>query len=188
MKYKYKTLAISAGLVLLLLSVVIQFSCQKGHDGRDKCANVTCAYGGTCLNGVCLCTPGYDGPSCETVSRSKFIHHWEAAEVGSISPMVLYPVDISPSGDSITKVVITGLYHDFFPSLDGFIVADSLIIPTQIYKSKRVIGRGYITDNSGSANSRIFFYYKVEDLTDNTIDDFGYIKGDNTYPSVWLVL
>ncbi|XP_071496612.1 uncharacterized protein [Diadema antillarum] len=38
----------------------------------DLCLAKECQNGGTCVNGVCQCIPGYGGPSCEQDYRPKF--------------------------------------------------------------------------------------------------------------------
>ena len=48
----------------------LEFSCEV--DGvlyddcscADACTDVYCAHGGTCVQGRCVCTPGYSGPEC----------------------------------------------------------------------------------------------------------------------------
>ncbi|MEZ4739540.1 MAG: hypothetical protein R2818_09360 [Flavobacteriales bacterium] len=45
--------------------------CKK--DDPDPCDNVTCLNGSTCSNGSCACAAGYEGSTCGTEVRAKFI-------------------------------------------------------------------------------------------------------------------
>jgi hypothetical protein len=40
---------------------------------EDKCKKVECGTNGTCLEGLCNCTSGYEGDKCETMSSTKFV-------------------------------------------------------------------------------------------------------------------
>jgi hypothetical protein len=45
-----------------LLLAVFLFSCG---DDDDRCEDLTCFNGGTCLDGICECPPGYVGFNCQ---------------------------------------------------------------------------------------------------------------------------
>lgn len=45
-------------------------SCNK-----DRCNNVTCQNGGTCVNGYCSCPTGYEGDNCEIKIKTT-IEYW----------------------------------------------------------------------------------------------------------------
>ena len=55
-------------ILLLLLPLSILTSCKK-----DLCQGVVCQNGGTCLNGLCSCPTGYEGPACEKEKTPKNI-------------------------------------------------------------------------------------------------------------------
>ena len=38
----------------------------------EQCIGVACKQG-TCIHGTCNCNSGYEGPSCDTIIRNKFI-------------------------------------------------------------------------------------------------------------------
>ena len=42
----------------------------------DPCKDVSCSDNGACDEGTCLCEAGYEGTSCETESRAKFLGEW----------------------------------------------------------------------------------------------------------------
>ncbi|MEM6396947.1 MAG: hypothetical protein AAF741_11425 [Bacteroidota bacterium] len=58
----------------LFFSLIFVLSCSNDDEavmmeptGPDpRCENVDCASGGTCVDGICACDPGYVGERCET--------------------------------------------------------------------------------------------------------------------------
>ena len=64
---RLSTLSIALGLFTASLIT----SCKK--DEADPCDNVTCLNGGSCNNGACSCASGYEGATCGTETRAKFV-------------------------------------------------------------------------------------------------------------------
>ena len=63
--------------LFILLSIFTVFmSCS------DPCDDVDCGANGTCDDGTCLCEDGYEGTSCETEIRAKYLGTYS----GDISP------------------------------------------------------------------------------------------------------
>jgi hypothetical protein len=57
-------------LGMLLITMIIFQSC-------DPCDGISCQNGGSCnTNGLCVCTSGFEGTSCERHWRDKFIGTW----------------------------------------------------------------------------------------------------------------
>lgn len=86
--------------------------------GCDECRDVDCGANGSCDEGDCICDAGYEGSSCETEERAKFIGNWSgpslcAGEVGSAN------VVVSP-GTDVTKVT-------FFPAEDTSLNIEGII-------------------------------------------------------------
>lgn len=48
--------------IFLLIMLLAMGGCKK-----DKCAGIVCQNGGTCVDGVCVCTNGYTGTHCDTL-------------------------------------------------------------------------------------------------------------------------
>ena len=63
-----KFLAFAAAAIMMVSSVVYFNSCKK-----DPCKDVVCNNGGTCVDGTCSCTTGYEGADCSTEMRTKFL-------------------------------------------------------------------------------------------------------------------
>jgi hypothetical protein len=59
-----KYITLGAIVTLSIFSAVIYSSCSK-----DECGAVTCLNKTTCQNGICICTKGLYGASCETAYR-----------------------------------------------------------------------------------------------------------------------
>ncbi len=64
-----KTVIATAIITLLTFGAIIYSSCTK-----DRCKNVACQNGGTCVNGYCSCPSGYEGDHCETGVTSTIVY------------------------------------------------------------------------------------------------------------------
>lgn len=53
-------------LIGMILIIKLQ-SCST-----DKCSDVSCQNGGTCSDGSCNCSTGYEGSNCQTRASTKF--------------------------------------------------------------------------------------------------------------------
>lgn len=71
-----RNIAFGALLAIGAFSVVTYTSCTK-----DECKDVVCQNNGTCVSGTCNCPTGYEGTTCQTKSRDKFIGTWAGADV-----------------------------------------------------------------------------------------------------------
>ena len=73
-----KFLAFAAAAIMMVSSVVYFNSCKK-----DPCKDVVCNNGGTCTDGTCACTSGYEGTDCSTEMRTKFIFSGSLSDAGT---------------------------------------------------------------------------------------------------------
>ena len=64
----------------------------------DACKDVECGANGTCVDGDCVCETGYEGLSCQTEERAKFV----ATYVGTIG--IACP---GSGSDNLTNQTIT---------------------------------------------------------------------------------
>ncbi len=78
----FNKILITSLLTLSAFGSVTYMACKK-----DRCNNVACLNGGSCDNGNCVCTPGFEGNRCETLSRTKFITNFNGGDSCS------YPTD-----------------------------------------------------------------------------------------------
>ncbi|HNR56049.1 MAG TPA: calcium-binding EGF-like domain-containing protein [Flavobacteriales bacterium] len=111
--------------LLIGLSASLAFTgCKKDED--DPCDNVVCQNGGTCNSGSCSCASGYEGSTCGTEVRAKFIGQYN----GTLScPGVNGTVNmtITNSAAGITTIV----FNDGADTWTGTVSGSSVNIPTQ---------------------------------------------------------
>ncbi len=189
MRLSLKTLIDLLAFIILFLAIT-SASCTKDTATTTittttvKC--VTCSNGGACINDTCVCPSGYEGVSCETISRQKFFGNWSVFEKGSTSPAAQYPVSIT-EGSTINSVVIQNFYNYFYAYINATIIRDTILIPTQQYQGKIVYGMGYIYNSTTyGQNGAINMKYEVIDTATGVINDFGYNSGaDHSNASIW---
>ncbi len=192
MKSTFKPILFTAILTFSAFLVVVYTSCSK----PDKCKAIACANGGVCIDGVCKCLPGYQGPNCDTVSRDQFIGLYEVTETGTVTTISRnYAIALEADPADVTAVRIKNLYNYFFPQfVKGVIDGDTITIPNQQLMGKVVFGKGYIyyTPQYGSGPvAAISMRYEVIDTaagahTAGKVDDFGYYSElDGSKPSNW---
>jgi hypothetical protein len=125
-------------ILLLTLSTAIT-SCKKD----DPCDNVVCSNGGTCNDGTCACAAGYEGTTCATEVRAKFIGTYN----GSFAcPGNNFTVNmtINPSAQGITSVV----FSDGADTWIGTVSGSSVTISTQtITGGTTISGSGQLAGN-----------------------------------------
>ena len=111
----FKQIALGVMLAVSAFGTVLYTSCTK-----DECKDVVCLNGGTCSGGTCIgCNAGYEGATCQTVSRDKFVKTWNAADdlTGGTTHLV-YSVSINVgAGSSVTQATISKAFSDDFFSI-----------------------------------------------------------------------
>lgn len=95
--------------LFLMLTFVV--ACKKNSMNAliDKCVNIDCKNGGTCYDGKCTCTNGYEGVYCETITSNRFqgtYHGWMIKLTDTIGTCT---VTITPDVDPL-KVKVNGLW------------------------------------------------------------------------------
>lgn len=180
MKIPFKKLVIPLVAVGALFTSLVTSSCN-----RDKCKTVVCAYNGVCNQGACTCQSGYEGSSCETITRNKYLGNWTVYEKGSTSNAAQYQVSIV-AADKITDVAIINFNNYFTVPIKGTVKGDSIIIPNQQYDGKVLFGIGYIYSNVTYGQfGAISLSYEVIDTATLRVDDYGYNAVDLSDPSAW---
>ena len=151
---------------LLALSVVSVVSCSN-----DKCRTVNCVNGGVCADGACTCSPGYEGPLCETRSRDRYIKTWTVWDSGSIAPIMIYTISVT-ADTLVTNLKIQNLYNYFTGYVRGTINSDdSLMLPIQTLMTKQLQGMG-----GYDTSTRFFLNYAVRDPSGAGFTDFRTIR------------
>ena len=80
-----KRIALAAFLTAGTFCAVLYTSCSK-----DECKGVTCNNGGTCSGGLCTCTTGYEGASCDTAYRSTYTNTYKGNGTDNATPQNTY--------------------------------------------------------------------------------------------------
>lgn len=142
-KRLYFTFALTCGVI----GGVLLTGCKKD---TDPCKDVSCLNGGTCNNGSCNCATGYEGSTCGTEVRSKFIASYsvqESCTVGNYN----YNMTINSSATGIDKIVINNFYG-VGAAVTASVSGSSITIPSQ---TVTVQGVAVTFSGSGQLNGNI---------------------------------
>jgi hypothetical protein len=90
-------------VLLTAIATVGVFSATFISCTPDACKSVVCNNGGSCLDGACQCASGFEGTSCQTASRDKFIGNYVVLDTAQSKPN--YTCSIIAASDS-TKVIL----------------------------------------------------------------------------------
>lgn len=97
-------------IITLIVSTFIYSSCKN-----DPCENVTCENAGTPTENDdacnCVCTLGYEGAKCETLSFSKYVLNKSFSESCKVTGNSTYSVQITSDTTDATKGKIKNLYN-----------------------------------------------------------------------------
>ncbi|MBL7711012.1 MAG: calcium-binding EGF-like domain-containing protein [Chitinophagaceae bacterium] len=183
MKKSVKLILLSALGAFSVFSTISLSSCK-----RDKCKTISCQNKSSCddEDGSCICAPGYEGSMCEVTTRNKYTGTWNVDEYGTISGRNNYIVAIENSilpGATAAEVQITNLNNSTFGRVNATLKGDTIIIPEQTIDNKRVLGIGYLkNDTYYGLHGALTLRYKVTYLNTGDENDFGYVIGT---PSSW---
>ncbi|OSZ79323.1 hypothetical protein CAP35_14010 [Chitinophagaceae bacterium IBVUCB1] len=120
--------ALSTLLTIGAFSAITYTSCNK-----DECKDVVCQNGGTCVDGTCTCTTGYEGTNCETAVRAKFIKTWTASDkvVATGTSIPAYS-PIVTAGTSIVDIKISKFSDSYFTNeVKATVSGNTITIPVQ---------------------------------------------------------
>jgi hypothetical protein len=117
---------------------------------EDKCKNVTCNNGGTCIDGSCECSTGYEGTKCETESRTKFVGTYAVSESKNGGTAYAYGALISSGTGGINSLRISNISNNFFAAsyINATVDNSKLTITSQDPDSD-----GYTISGSTSSSS-----------------------------------
>ena len=80
---------------------------------EDACKDVTCLNGGTCLEGICQCTAGYEGTDCGTAYNAKFQGTYnQSASLCDTVSLNVHPIAVTPDASNPSKITVGGLYEN----------------------------------------------------------------------------
>lgn len=173
--------------VLGLVLVCFFTSCAE----KEPCELVSCAYGGICDEGACICQVGYEGVLCETVARDKFIVNgiYQVNENGTLSEIAQYNTNII-EGPNVNEILLQNVRGNLFDGYDvlATVIQDTMFVaPQNTGNGYQIEGKGIITDKQEVGrhyyqDAIIDFTYKVTNLTSMAVDEYG---TNGSQPSNW---
>ena len=178
MKTRFTKTLSSILVALTALAAITYSSCNKSNDKSTtttKC--IVCAYGGL---------TGYEGPTCEIISREVFFGNWQVFEKGSNTNTSQYGVTIEASAAGISNVIISNFYNYFTQPVQAVVSKDTITIPNQEMQGKVIFGVGFMNHTTtGIADQALTLRYEVIDTATGTVNDFGYYPADGSNASSW---
>lgn len=116
-------------------------------DNRN-CSDVVCGTGEQCLNGVCVCAPGYEGESCDSLSYVKFLGSYEVDQFCAQGPFTQYVSTIAYPGGRVDRILINNILGMGI-SAEGFVSGRFIQIPEQNIGNVNLSGNGnYISSTT----------------------------------------
>lgn len=134
-------------LTVASIATITLSGCKKD----DPCEGVTCSNGGTCNNGSCSCAAGYEGSTCGTEVRSKFIASYSVQENCSPGGNFNYNMTINSSATGVQNVVLNNFYG-VGAAVVGTVSGTSINIANQ---TVTVSGQALTFSGSGQVNGSI---------------------------------
>ncbi len=111
---------------LLMITGLTASLAMTGCKKDDPCDDVTCLNGGTCNDGTCACPGGYEGSTCGTEVRAKFIGSYNGTlSCPGTNGTVLMTVTSSAAG--VSSIV----FSDGVDTWVGTVSGSSVNIATQ---------------------------------------------------------
>lgn len=89
----------------------------------DDCKDIACVKG-ECLEGLCVCTAGYEGVLCDAALNAKYTGLYTLTETCT-SGGDSYAVTVAPKSTSQTEVTFSGLYRET-AAITAVVAADGL--------------------------------------------------------------
>jgi len=113
MQKHLKLVALSTLSFLAVIAIVFS-SCEKQEQQfgpttfYKPCENVICLNGGTCYDGNCECTIGFEGVKCQTRSVDKFVGTYEAFDDCYMNAQQSYMTSIQVDFDPVNELILKG--------------------------------------------------------------------------------
>lgn len=113
----------------------------------DKCKKIICYNGAICVDGLCGCTPGFEGDDCSLEIREKFLGTYNVSDNCTVTGNAMYTVNIGAIDTSVTRVGIANFNNDFSNLVLAIITGNNIEIPIQTPDAdgRAVSGTGIFT-------------------------------------------
>ena len=166
MMNRIKNIAFSALLTIAAFGAITYVACNK-----DECKGVTCNNGGTCISGTCNCPTGYEGSTCQTKTRDRFIGTWKGSDIcGSGTYSITLSINSSSVSD-ITALVNNPGGFGSSVTITGNITNSSTLTFTDANVGGGRILNGTMTFSGGSSTTdptSMSFAYTVKPTVGST--------------------
>jgi hypothetical protein len=135
---------IISSFIVILSLIFLAESCKV-----DRCKDTTCINNSVCEDGNCNCLPGFEGNTCETEIRAKYLANYTINTFCN-SDTFTSLISIAASPDGVLKVLIGNLYNSG-SILTGEINSDGHIdIPSQPIDSTTSVSGTISKEGNGS--------------------------------------
>jgi len=111
---------------------------------KDECDSVNCLNGGTCDEGNCNCTSGFEGDLCQTATRDKFFGTYnvnESCDFGNDT----YQMVVTASGAGPNRILLNNFFN-IGVIATGTVSGNSVNLPSQ---TANVQGQSWTFNGSG---------------------------------------
>lgn len=153
-----KNLVIKLALVAATATAMVFTSCG------DPCKDVTCANSGTCNDGDCSCTVGYEGKLCDTLSNAKFVGTYSVVESCTASGAGTYASDVK-AGATAGQIKISNFWGGFKADVVATVSKNTVTIARQEPDGDKF----FVTGSGTIAGKVMTLKYVVSDETTATI-------------------
>jgi EGF-like domain len=151
--------------ILMFCCVASVYFIGCGECGRGDCCQtkLNCGVNGTCLEGGCFCSDGYEGAVCDTLSNIKFIGCWKGQENHQHNG-VTDTINIDWTAQASTKpgelkvMAANGTASILKLNLNKLTVQNEIILD-----NKHTIKSGTATINAAKTQINYEFWYKAVD-------------------------
>lgn len=153
-----RNIAFSALLAVGAFTMVTYTACTK-----DECKDVVCNNGGTCVTGTCNCATGYEGTTCETAVRAKFLKTWAASDkdITDNKNLPTYS-SIIVADAGITEIKISKFSDSYFTNdVKATVNGNTITIASQQPDNDKYYVEGSATYNS--ADKKLTWTYTITD-------------------------
>ncbi|MCF8278426.1 MAG: calcium-binding EGF-like domain-containing protein [Flavobacteriales bacterium] len=130
-------------MTLRNIAIIFLFTVGLASCTRDACKDVTCLNGGTCQDGDCVCTAGYEGPNCSTEQRLAFVGNYSVQENCNLGTFN-YTISINADSEAGTELTLHNL-GDFNFDITGVVNGTTVTFTDQTGNGATINGTGQLT-------------------------------------------
>jgi len=146
----------SALLLLVFGAILLASSCGD----NDACDTVVCLYDGFCEEGICACEPGFEGDSCETLTREKLTGNYTITSTCDDGSAPTTTWAVAASASALTDILINNFHEPAF-NLTATIVADDVFEIKETFLSTQGVTYNVIGSGTFDGDGNIDIDYQL---------------------------